>query len=145
MKKTNPLLWLQTVLCVLLALLLAAAALDIYHAGSARRKADPSAPIYTVEAVATHAKAPLAASAAVVVTTVLCAALGVRDENAEKPVRSLARPPLPTAANAKRRRAARTALLVLAAACIVAGVCNGSMKDVLIKAINICTECVGLG
>lgn len=44
----------------------------------------------------------------------------------------------------------RTALLrgiVLAAAvvCILAGIYNGSMRDVLLKAINICTECIGLG
>ncbi|MBQ8079164.1 MAG: thioredoxin [Oscillospiraceae bacterium] len=28
---------------------------------------------------------------------------------------------------------------------IVIGIFNGSMKDVLVKAIKICTECVGLG
>ena len=33
----------------------------------------------------------------------------------------------------------------IAAAMIAAGVLNGGMRDVLIKAINICTECIGLG
>ena len=28
---------------------------------------------------------------------------------------------------------------------IVLGINNGGMRDVLIKAINICTECIGLG
>ena len=28
---------------------------------------------------------------------------------------------------------------------IILGVYNGSARDVLIKAINICTECIGLG
>lgn len=28
---------------------------------------------------------------------------------------------------------------------IIAGVCNGNMGNILIKAINICTECIGLG
>lgn len=28
---------------------------------------------------------------------------------------------------------------------IAAGILNGGMRDVLIKAINICTECIGLG
>ena len=41
--------------------------------------------------------------------------------------------------------AARIVLLGIAAALIVLGVLNGSMKDVLLKAINICTECIGLG
>ena len=39
----------------------------------------------------------------------------------------------------------RAVLLLAAAGFIAAGVWNGSMRDVFIKAINICTECVGLG
>ena len=37
------------------------------------------------------------------------------------------------------------AVLALALALIVAGVCNGSAGDVFGKAVKICTECVGLG
>lgn len=39
----------------------------------------------------------------------------------------------------------RAALYAAAIALIVLGVLNGGMRDVLIKAINICTECIGLG
>ena len=39
----------------------------------------------------------------------------------------------------------RAALLVLAVVLIVAGVFNGSARDVFGKAVKICTECVGLG
>ena len=39
----------------------------------------------------------------------------------------------------------RVALLLAAIGCIVWGVCNGGLYDVLVKAINICTECIGLG
>ena len=39
----------------------------------------------------------------------------------------------------------RGAILAIAAALIVAGALNGGMRDVLVKAINICTECIGLG
>ena len=39
----------------------------------------------------------------------------------------------------------RIALYAVAAALIVLGINNGGMRDVLIKAINICTECIGLG
>ena len=42
-------------------------------------------------------------------------------------------------------RAWRTALLLVSAGLIAAGVANGGMYDVLVKAINICTECIGLG
>ena len=39
----------------------------------------------------------------------------------------------------------RTALYFLALVFIVWGVMNGGLYDVLVKAINICTECIGLG
>lgn len=40
---------------------------------------------------------------------------------------------------------ARLTLLVLATTFIIIGIFNGGMADVLQKAINICTECIGLG
>ncbi|HIS01365.1 MAG TPA: hypothetical protein IAA74_07195 [Candidatus Excrementavichristensenella intestinipullorum] len=39
----------------------------------------------------------------------------------------------------------RGLLLLCAAALIAAGVLNGGLHDVLVKAVNICTECIGLG
>ena len=39
----------------------------------------------------------------------------------------------------------RAALYVAAVVLIVLGVMNGGLRDVLVKAINICTECIGLG
>ena len=39
----------------------------------------------------------------------------------------------------------RGVVLTAAVVCILAGIYNGSMRDVLFKAINICTECIGLG
>jgi len=39
----------------------------------------------------------------------------------------------------------RTVLYLLAVLLIALGVMNGGMWDVLVKAINICTECIGLG
>ncbi len=45
----------------------------------------------------------------------------------------------------KRIRILRIALFCLAVCMIIAGVFNGSAKDVLGKAVKICTECVGLG
>ncbi len=41
--------------------------------------------------------------------------------------------------------AVRGTVLAAAAVFIVLGVCNGGMRDVLGKAIRICTECIGLG
>ena len=47
--------------------------------------------------------------------------------------------------NGRALTAVRLALLAAAVAFIVLGILNGGMYDVLVKAINICTECVGLG
>ncbi len=41
--------------------------------------------------------------------------------------------------------AVRIGIAAAALALIVAGILNGGMYDVLVKAINICTECIGLG
>ena len=135
---------LLTALIVLLCALLAAGAVDIYREGMARRAADPTAAIWTREGVtrALRGVAPLA----LVTLGALAAALlaGVRGELAGKPAaRERMEPakPLPE----KRLRLARAALLVAALGFIAAGVLNGGARDVLIKAVNICTECVGLG
>ncbi len=45
----------------------------------------------------------------------------------------------------KNMRPLQIALVLAAIGLIVAGAFNGSARDVLYKAINICTECVGLG
>ena len=42
-------------------------------------------------------------------------------------------------------RKLRVFLLLLAAMLLAAGVYNGGMRDVWVKAVNICTECIGLG
>ncbi|MBR2328874.1 MAG: thioredoxin [Clostridia bacterium] len=39
----------------------------------------------------------------------------------------------------------RGAVLICAVVLIILGISNGSMNDVLGKAVQICTECIGLG
>lgn len=48
-------------------------------------------------------------------------------------------------ATVRNRILLRRILMATAVVFIILGVMNGSMKDVLVKAIKICTECVGLG
>ena len=47
--------------------------------------------------------------------------------------------------SAKAVRVLQLILLLSAFGLIVAGILNGGAEDVLIKAINLCTECLGLG
>ena len=53
--------------------------------------------------------------------------------------------PEPKAAKAGSKGILQAVIVVVAVILIVAGVFNGSARDVLYKAITICTECVGLG
>ena len=55
------------------------------------------------------------------------------------------RPCPPRAQNEKTVKIARFTVLCLGVLFIILGVMNGGSRDVLIKAINICTECIGLG
>ena len=68
-------------------------------------------------------------------------------ESAKAPAAAKAAAPLYNTSpeTARRRILIRRVLLVAAVIFVVLGVQNGSMKDVLVKAIRICTECVGLG
>ena len=50
-----------------------------------------------------------------------------------------------TEENGKHAGRLRAALYTAAVILIAAGILNGGMRDVLVKAINICTECIGLG
>jgi hypothetical protein len=47
--------------------------------------------------------------------------------------------------NVRAKAAARVSVLVLAFTLIAAGILNGGLYDVFVKAVNICTECIGLG
>ena len=127
-----------------LALWLAASAAGLYREGTALREAgDVLAPIYTEEAVAKRlaAAAPLFAAAMLATAAGLVFGAG-KEKPAGKAPKADGDPCPPTA---RHRTAVRAVLLILAAAMIIAGILNGSMKDVLVKAVNLCTECVGLG
>lgn len=52
---------------------------------------------------------------------------------------------LPAKYNHKTVNIAKYAILVIAIVLIISGLCGGGTADVLRKAINLCTECVGLG
>lgn len=158
MDKKKMLLYVQAALCILWAALMAAAAVHIYSDGLAyRAQGHPEAWIYTREkAVAAIGRyLPLLLLAAV--TNIACVITGARDEAQDKPVsdpvladmykKERGQEPGTEAGSSdqKKLRLARAVLFVIAAVFIVAGIMNGSMEDVFIKAVNICSECIGLG
>ena len=68
------------------------------------------------------------------------ARMRMKEERAE----GMSASPAP-ATPAKRHGIIQAVVIVAAVVCIIAGIFNGSARDVLYKAITICTECVGLG
>jgi hypothetical protein len=150
MNKNRVFLIVQSVLCIILAVLLAAAAIGICREGLALKAADPLSQIYTLEKVTAALRPILPLLVLGLVMTAVGLFLGIRDENGEKPVKKpeALRDPAAgrvAAESAGKIRLLRTVLLVLAVALILAGVFNGSARDVFGKAVKICTECVGLG
>ena len=130
-------------LCIALAVLLAAGAAGIYREGSARVAENPQESIYTAESAAGRLAPAVPLFIAAAALAVLGIALGVKDPKAGKPAKISG--PVTPKAEPKHAGVIRAAVVVAAAVFILAGVLNGSARDVLVKAIHICTECVGLG
>ena len=140
MDKKKVFLIIQSLLWILVAGLLIASVIRIYRDGSVLRAEDPLAVIFSrqIAAQALTAIAPLLFAAVVMAAAGLF--LGIRDEEGLKPVKGGK-----VENRAPEGKTLRTALLVAAIVLIVAGVFNGSARDVFGKAVKICTECIGLG
>ena len=158
MENKKVMLYINSALYSLWAILTAGSAISIYLKGAAyQAQGHPEAWIFTrekaMEAFGTFA--PVLALA--VVMTLICVIKGIRDDSQDKPVadpdlisiykaeRETERDVQAEAAKAKKLRAVKITVLIAAVIFVIAGIRNGSMEDTLIKAINICTECVGLG
>ena len=148
----------MALLMTLLTALLCAAAIRIWREGSARKAENPLEAVYTPEKVEEELLRISPLLYAVIGMAAAGLLLGIRDEKNALPS------PVPEAARKQRQEtkggrlprtgeqpsdrgtnAVRVALLLAAGALMVLGAMNGSMEDVLRKAINICTECIGLG
>ena len=144
----------QAVLCAVIAALLAAGALSLYLDGAARQaEGDLFYYMFTRERVGAKLLPVLPLLFCAVGLTIAGVILGIRDENADKPVKD---EKLLRDLGSIRERAVhqqadqktltlRTAVLVIALVLIVIGIINGGLEDVLAKGAAICTECVGLG
>ena len=143
----------QAVLCAMIAGLLAAAALRLYFSGIGEQTGELFDHIYTREKAGAVLLPVLPLFLVSLAMTVTGIVLGIRDENADKPVRDakLLRDLGEACRCAAQRENARgtlylrTAVLALALTLIVLGILNGGLEDVLAKGAAICTECIGLG
>ncbi len=133
---------MQSAVCILLALLHIAAVIRVYRGGLTAREEDPLAWIFSREIVAQafHPLAPLFFASIGLTASGLIRVL--RDENSRKPVKV---GNVENRAPSGKVKILQMALLIAAIVLIVAGIFNGSARDVFAKAVKICTECVGLG
>jgi len=154
MTRTKLFLIVQAVLCAVIAVLLAAGALGLYLDGAAKQaEGDLFCYIFTRERAGAKLLPVLPLLFCALGLTAAGVILGIKDENAEKPVRDekLLRDPGSIRERAvhqqadQKTRILRTAVLVIALILIVLGILNGGLEDVLAKGAAICTECVGLG
>lgn len=134
---------LVAVVCVLLAVLPAAAAVSIYLEGSAQRAEDPTVNIYTPEIVAERLAPLLPLFIVFIILLAAGPVLGVKSPGTYLPADTAG--PVKRSSGPKHQGRIRAAVIAAAVILIVAGILNGSARDVLIKAITICTECIGLG
>ena len=87
MNRKKALLAAQSVLCIILAVMLITAALGIYREGLSEKAADPLSWIYTRAKVAAALRPALPLLVLSLAMTAVGLVLGIRDENAEKPVK----------------------------------------------------------
>ena len=135
---------------LLLLLLLAWQCIDIYIEGNATENLDANGvhlqSVYHMEDVAERLSAlaiPFAVFCAVTVISVVLHTIYGTDATKGSTVPITAgKQKCP---DSKKQHMIRIALFSLAALFILLGVMNGGWYDVLVKAINICTECIGLG
>ena len=141
--------WITALLLTAAAALLIAQAVMIYRAGNAPENWTAAGvrvqPMYSRAIVAERLGAIVAPLWACVAAA--AAGLALRAGLGEEPRRPAAsgRVSAPPCVRPRGRTATRAILLAASAVLIIHGVLNGGLWDVLVKAVNICTECIGLG
>ena len=137
------------VLTALVCAALCACVLTLYASGLQNRAETGSAfaPIFTREAVARQLLWVCPALALWLIAVIIAGAYNEkqgkkRPAPARIPIQWL---PMQPIREAPKTAVLRGALYAAAVLFIVLGVLNGGLHDVLVKAIHICTECIGLG
>ncbi len=138
--------WLTVLMTLLLAGALCLSCLVLYRAGTSAENLTPEGvriqDIYTRENVG-QMLAKLAPAAVIWVLLLIASAWMPKEAVRQSPKRPVH--PKKVSGTQFPVNPVRILLAAAAMALIVAGVLNGGMYDVLVKAINICTECIGLG
>ena len=142
MTRNRILLLLESALCILLVVMLAAAVIGIYREGLALKAENPLAWTFSREKVAERFR-PLRPLFYLAVGVSLGGLiLDAKHDEGLKPVKGGL---IQNKGPAAWGKIVRIVLIAAAVCLMIAGVFNGSARDVFGKAVKICTECVGLG
>ncbi len=140
MKKARVFLWIQSLLCVLLAALVIAGVVGVYLSGSESPAESHFAAVFTREDLAERLRAAAPVFYMLAILSAGGMIMGLKEEESPK---------ISKTCKAENRAAGgttvRLALLIAAFILIAGGILNGSARDVFSKAIMICAECIGLG
>ncbi len=147
MSRKKTLLYIQSVLCIIIAVMLVASCLSMYIEGVSLRADDPMADIYTINGIIDRLSPVIPVFIATVIVTVINAILGVKDDGADRAVVNIDIKPNTVTADTheKHLHNLRLLIFIISIVCMIIGIFNGSMMDVFVKASRICTECIGLG
>lgn len=141
--------WLLTVATLLLSALLMLQCLRIYRAGIAPDNlTDTGVRVHAMYSreVLSRCWQQVAWAFWLWLGTVLAAIVAQKYFHHEaQPAMPVLLPEAPALHTGRQDEAVRMVLIVLAVALLALGIANGGMHDVLVKAVNICTECIGLG
>ena len=133
-------LFIESALAVIITSWLADSFIKIYRAGSEIKSANPLESIYTREIIAKkfYYIAPVLVIFAVM--TLCGVILGIKTSSHAKIDDKFIR-----VKPNKSYKNLQVIIILIAIILIISGVINDSTRDVLYKAINICSECIGLG
>lgn len=140
------LVWMIALLVVGLGAGLIAGGVALYVRGTAAVSAGTADAVFTRAQAADLLRGFMVPALLLAALLLLSAVLGRTDApNAPGDPKPFARGAEPVGAYRGTGAKGVWLLLVVSAALIAAGILNGGLRDVLVKAINICTECIGLG
>ena len=142
LQKTTRLRDILSALTIILGAALCLAAVILFVSGSAQRAADMAKSVFTREGIGKALLWLLPLFLLWLVSLAAALLSGVKARAAGPAAGKAPMEPLP---GKERTPLIRTALMVLAAGLIVWGIVNGGLNDVFVKAVRICTECIGLG
>ena len=145
-KLRKTLAWLTGLLTAIICAGLAAAGIVLYVRGTAAVQTQAAETVFTRDQAVQALRLFVIPALLLLLLLIASALSGWKDTKNELDGKRTAAD-VPERVCASRGMSAKGYGLILLAACglIAAGVLNGGLMDVLIKAINICTECIGLG